>query len=206
MKEIEFNLDENPFINFQSSRYTMSAKINVEKLWKYSKNNNKSFFILSLGCLINAVNSVPQLKRRIHNNKVIEYDYLDGVSPIMDKNTNVYREMRVDAPYEDILEWHDYVKNLSKEILSGKKEGFALDLEKRDETNIANFSCIPWVDFESMTSCIASGNQIQPLITWGKVNESYDITVSICVSHIFVNGYELGLFYKNAQDNFSHLP
>ncbi|WP_231476029.1 hypothetical protein [Methanobrevibacter oralis] len=43
MKEIEFNLDENPFINFQSSRYTMSAKINVEKLWKYSKNNNKSF-------------------------------------------------------------------------------------------------------------------------------------------------------------------
>ena len=42
MKEIEFNLDENPFINFQSSRYTMSAKINVEKLWKYSKNNNKS--------------------------------------------------------------------------------------------------------------------------------------------------------------------
>ena len=88
MKEIEFNLDENPFINFQSSRYTMSAKINVEKLWKYSKNNNKSFFILSLGCLINAVNSVPQLKRRIHNNKVIEYDYLDGVSPIMDKNTN----------------------------------------------------------------------------------------------------------------------
>lgn len=33
MKEIEFNLDENPFINFLSSRYAMNARINVEKLW-----------------------------------------------------------------------------------------------------------------------------------------------------------------------------
>ena len=31
MREIEFNLDENPFINFQSARYSMSARVNVEK-------------------------------------------------------------------------------------------------------------------------------------------------------------------------------
>ena len=34
MKEIDFNLNENPFINFQSSRYSMTARINVEKMWK----------------------------------------------------------------------------------------------------------------------------------------------------------------------------
>ena len=44
MKEIDFNLNENPFINFQSSRYSMTARINVEKMWKYSKENNYSFF------------------------------------------------------------------------------------------------------------------------------------------------------------------
>lgn len=52
MREIDFNLKENPFINFQSSRYSMTAKINVEKMWKYSKENNCSFFVLSLGCLM----------------------------------------------------------------------------------------------------------------------------------------------------------
>ena len=71
MKEIEFNLKENPFINFQSSRYSISAKINVEKMWKYSKENNCSFFVLALGCLMNSVNSIPELKRRIVDNKVI---------------------------------------------------------------------------------------------------------------------------------------
>lgn len=43
MREIDFNLKENPFINFQSSRYSMTARINVEKMWKYSKENNCSF-------------------------------------------------------------------------------------------------------------------------------------------------------------------
>ena len=86
MKELEINLDENPFINFQSARYAMSARIDVEKLWNWCHENNKSFFIMSMGCLMNAINSVPELKRRILDGKAIEYDFLEGVSPIMDEN------------------------------------------------------------------------------------------------------------------------
>ena len=204
MKEIEFNLDENPFINFLSTRYSMSARINVEKLWNYCKENEKSFFILSMGCLMNALNSVPQLKRRIIDGKAVEYDHLDGVCPIMEEEHDVYREMRVKIPqeFDDIIEWHDYVKGLSKDILSGKNEGFICEMESRDLTNIANFSCIPWVDFDMITNCIVDGQAIQPLITWGKVNEDYEMSVSITVSHIFVNGRELGYFYENAQKEF----
>ena len=54
-----------------------------------------------------------------------------------------------------------------------------------------------------ITSGILTGNQIQPLITWGKVNENYEMSVAITVSHIFVNGSELGLFYKKVQENFN---
>ena len=204
MKEIDFNLDENPFINFLSSRYSMSARINVEKLWNYCKANDKSFFVMSLGCLMNAVNSVPQLKRRIIDGKAIEHDHLDGVTPIMDEENEIYREMRVKTPqeFDDILEWHDYVKQSSKDILTGKNEGFFCKMEERDLTDIANFSCIPWVDFDMLTNCIVDGQAIQPLITWGKVNENYEMSVSITVSHIFVNGRELGYFYENAQKEF----
>ena len=74
MKELDFDLKNNPFINFQSARYSMSARVNVEKLWNWCHDNEKSFFVMSLGCLMNAVNSVPQLKRRIIDGKVIEYE------------------------------------------------------------------------------------------------------------------------------------
>ena len=204
MREIEFNLDENPFINFLSARYAISARVNVESMWKWCHENDKSFFIMSLGCLMNAVNSVPELKRRIIDGKAVEYDYLEGLTPIMDERNKIYKEMRVKTPQEfsDIIEWHDYVRILSQDILSGKKEGYILEMEQRDLTNIANFSCIPWVDFDMLTNCVVDGSAIQPLITWGKVNNDYEMSVSITVSHIFVNGRELGYFYENAQKEF----
>ena len=207
MKEIEFNLDENPFINFQSTRYSMSARVNVEKLWNWCHENGKSFFIMSLGCLMNAVNSVDELKRRIIDNKAVEFNYLDGVTPIMNENEGIYCEMKVKTPqeFENIIQWHDYVKDLSADILSGKSESFFIEMEKRDLTNIANFSCIPWVDFDMITNCTVKGKAIQPLITWGKVNENFEMSVSITVSHIFVNGRELGYFYENAQREFNNI-
>ena len=207
MREIEFNLDENPFINFQSARYSMSARVNVEKLWNWCHENGKSFFIMSLGCLMNAVNSVDELKRRIIDNKAVEFDYLDGVTPIMNENEGIYCEMKVKTPqeFENIIQWHDYVKDLSADILSGKIESFFIEMEKRDLTNIANFSCIPWVDFDMITNCTVEGKAIQPLITWGKVNENFEMSVSITVSHIFVNGRELGYFYENAQREFNNI-
>lgn len=207
MKKLDFNLDDNPFINFLSSRYSMSARVNVERLWKYCKANDRSFFVMTLGCLMNAVNTVPQFKRRIIDGESIEFDYLEGTTPIMDEDNEVYREMRVETPqnFRDIDEWHDYVKALSKDILTGRKEGFNLEMEKRDYENIANYSCIPWVDFDSMTTCIVESNQIQPLVTWGKVNDDYEMSVAISVNHIFVNGRELGMFYENLQNELDRI-
>lgn len=207
MREIEFNLDENPFIDFLSARYAMSARINVEKLWKWCHENDKSFFVMSIGCLLNAVNSVDVLKRRIIDEKVIEYDYLDGVCPIMDEDNEIYREMRVKIPseFDDIIQWHNYVRELISDILSGHEEGFFVEMENRDKTNIVNLSCIPWVDFDMITNCVVDGRAIQPLVTWGKVNEKYEMSISITVSHIFVNGRELGYFYENAQKEFDSI-
>ena len=207
MREIEFNLDENPFIDLLSARYAMSARINVEKLWKWCHENDKSFFVMSMGCLLNAVNSVDVLKRRIIDEKVIEYDYLDGVCPIMDEDNEIYREMRVKIPseFDDIIQWHDYVRELISDILSGREEGFFVEMENRDKTNIVNLSCIPWVDFDMITNCVVDGRAIQPLVTWGKVNEKYEMSISITVSHIFVNGRELGYFYENAQKEFDSI-
>ena len=207
MKEIDFDLENNPFINFLSSRYTMSARVNVENLWIKSKEQDLSFFVMSLGALMNALNDIPQMRRRIIEGKVIEFESLDAVCPIMDKEETVFKEIRIEGPqrFYNILKWHDYVVDYQLNVLEGVDKAFDVDTMERDKINIANFSCIPWVDFDSITNATAAGNAIQPLITWGKVNENYEMTVSITVSHIFVNGLELAKFYKNAQENFDSL-
>lgn len=207
MKEIDFDLENNPFINFLSSRYTMSARVNVENLWIKSKEQDLSFFVMSLGALMNALNDIPQMRRRIIDGKIIEFESLDAVCPIMDKEETVFKEIRIEGPqrFYNILKWHDYVVDYQLNVLEGVDKAFDVDTMERDKINIANFSCIPWVDFDSITNATAAGNAIQPLITWGKVNDDYEMTVSITVSHIFVNGLELAKFYKNAQENFDSL-
>lgn len=207
MKEIDFDLENNPFINFLSSRYSMSARVNVENLWIKSKEQDLSFFVMSLGALMNALNDIPQMRRRIIDGKVIEFESLDAVCPIMDKEETVFKEIRIEGPqrFYNILKWHDYVVDYQLNVLEGVDKAFDLDTMERDKINVANFSCIPWVDFDSITNATAAGNAIQPLITWGKVNENYEMTVSITVSHIFVNGLELAKFYKNVQENFDSL-
>ena len=207
MKEIDFDLENNPFINFLSSRYTMSARVNVENLWIKSKEQDLSFFVMSLGALMNALNDIPQMRRRIIDGRVIEFESLDAVCPIMDKDETVFKEIRIEGPqrFYNILKWHDYVVDYQLNVLEGVDKAFDVDTMERDKINIANFSCIPWVDFDSITNATAAGNAIQPLITWGKVNENYEMTVSITVSHIFVNGLELAKFYKYAQENFDYL-
>ena len=207
MKEIDFDLENNPFINFLSSRYTMSARVNVENLWIKSKEQDLSFFVMSLGALMNALNDIPQMRRRIIDGKVIEFESLDAVCPIMDKEGTVFKEIRIEGPqrFYNILKWHDYVVDYQLNVIEGVDKAFDLDTMERDKINIANFSCIPWVDFDSITNATAAGNAIQPLITWGKVNDDYEMTVSITVSHIFVNGLELAKFYKYAQENFDYL-
>ena len=207
MKEIDFDLENNPFINFLSSRYSMSARIDVENLWIKSKEQDLSFFVMSLGALMNALNDIPQMRRRIIDGKVIEFESLDAVCPIMDKEETVFKEIRIECPqrFYNILKWHDYVVDYQLNVLEGVDKAFDVDTRERDKINIANFSCIPWVDFDSITNATAAGNSIQPLITWGKVNENYGMTVSITVSHIFVNGLELAKFYKIVQENFDSL-
>lgn len=198
MHKIDFNLEDNPFYNFQSSRYSMSARVNVKKSYEFAKKEDYSFFLVTLASLLKAANDVEKLRYRIINNEVVEFESMDGITPIMDESKNSYCEMRVTNPVNFPL-WHEDVKKLSKDILSEKIDGFNLPMEKRDEENIINFSCIPWVDFDSITTAVLHPRQIQPLITWGKFDKDYEMTVSITVNHIFVAGSDLAKFYKKAQ-------
>ncbi len=206
MKELDLKVEDLPFTDFLSARYGMSVKINAEKLWKYSKEHNLSFFTLSLGAILSATNKVPQLKRRIIDNKVIEYDYLDAVCPLLNEDNGTFNEMKIKNPskFNNLSQWYNYVEELKENALKEEIDFFNVEMQERDELDIINCSCIPWVDFESISNPIAKGNQIQPLITWGKVNENYEMTVTITVSHIFVFGRDLAYFFEYVQDNFNN--
>lgn len=196
-KITDLKVEELPFMDFMTSRYSMTARVNAGECYRLSKKENIPFFNLTTACILEAMNEIPEFKLRIKDGNVIEYEKINAVCPIMQEDHTI-REIEIVPPseFENIFKWSEYVENKKENIEDNQ---FLVESMKRDELPIANLSCIPWIDFDSMTNIIASPNQIMPAITWGKLVDG-KIPISITISHVFIFGWHLHLFYEKVEE------
>ena len=195
-KILDISVSKLPFLDFFCSRYSMTVKIKAINTYNFAKKNNIPFFNLTLACLLEAINKIPEFKRRIIDNKVIEYENLNAVTPILQKD-NSLREIEIFplSNFKSFNEWNEYVQYKKNNI---EKEQYSKEPSIRDNEPIANFSCISWLDFDSMTNVIYSPHQIMPCISWGKLNND-NISISLTASHIFIFGFHFKLFYEYSE-------
>lgn len=196
-KITDIKADELPFSDFLTSRYSMTVRVQAEECYVMSKKENIPFFNLTTACILKAINEIPEFRLRIKEGKVVEYDHINAVSPIMQEDYTI-REIEIppSSEFEDIHEWNEYVENKKTNIENNQ---FLVEPMMRDELPIANLSCLPWLDFDSMTNIIASPNQIMPVISWGKLVDG-KIPISVTASHVFVFGWHFKLFYEKAEE------
>lgn len=195
-KILDIDVNELPFADFLTSRYSMTVKVDAQKTYELAKKENIPFFNLTSACILETINEIPEFKWRIIGDNVVEYEKINAVSPIM-QNDYTIREIEIKPASEfgDIFQWSEYVENKKNNIEDNQ---YLVEPMKRDEEPIANLSCIPWLDFDSMTNIIASPNQIMPVISWGKLVDE-KIPVSLTASHIFIFGWHFKLFYENLE-------
>ena len=195
-KILDMDVNELPFADFLTSRYSMTVKLNALKTYELAKKENIPFFNLTSACILETLNEIPEFKWRIVGDNVVEYEKINAVSPIM-QNDYTIREIEIKPASEfgNIFQWNEYVENKKDNIEDNQ---YLVEPMKRDEEPIANLSCIPWIDFDSMTNIIASPNQIMPVISWGKLVDE-KIPVSLTASHIFIFGWHFKLFYENLE-------
>jgi len=196
-KILDMDVNELPFADFLTSRYSMTVKLNALKTYELAKKENIPFFNLTSACILETLNEIPEFKWRIVGDNVVEYEKINAVSPIMQNDYTIREiEMEPASDFENIFQWNEYVENKKDNIEDNQ---YLVEPMKRDEEPISNLSCIPWIDFDSMTNIIASPNQIMPVISWGKlVGEK--IPVSLTASHVFIFGWHFKLFYEKLEE------
>ena len=195
-KELDIKVDELPFQDFLTSRYSMTVRVNAQNTYDYSKKNNLPFFNMTSACILTAINEIPEFKRRIIDDKVYEYEKINAVSPIMQDDYSI-REIEIPplSEHESLEEYNSYIENKKENIEDNQ---FLVEPSLRDMLPICNLSCVPWINFDSMTNIIASSNQLMPVISWGKLVDG-KIPVSLTASHVFIFGYHFKLFYENLE-------
>ncbi|MBQ6219101.1 MAG: hypothetical protein IJJ47_05160 [Methanosphaera sp.] len=195
-KELDIKVDELPFQDFLTSRYSMTVRVNAQNTYEYSKENNIPFFNMTTACILTTINEIPEFKRRIIDDKIYEYEKINAVSPIMQDDYSI-REIEIPplSEHESLEEYNSYIENKKENIEDNQ---FLVEPSLRDMLPICNLSCIPWINFDSMTNIIASSNQLMPVISWGKLVDG-KIPVSLTASHVFIFGYHFKLFYENLE-------
>ena len=194
------------FSSFSNPTYSVNKEIDVTNLVKYVKKENKSFFICFLYILTRGLNSIPELRIRYVDEKVIMYDDINPAYTVMTKIGTF--ENVSSKNYDDFKEFY---KNTKKDIEKVKQEEKIKDTY--NENNLYNeyyITCLPWIDFTSVTHPIPDDLESLsvPRICFGKynkVNDRYLMMLNINVNHAFVDGYPLSQVFINIQDMLDNI-
>lgn len=210
----EINIEKLPrkktyewFKSFSNSTYGITKNLDVTSLVKHTKDNQESFFINMLYIVVNALNSVEELKMRFKDNKPVIYDDINPAITVMTKS-EIFENVR-------FINKHNYKDfyNIAKEEIDKAKNQSKLNNKSYNLLNDWNeyyITCLPWTSFTGISHPIPDDihSQVVPRICWGKYtknNNKYEISLNITVSHIFVDGYHLFKVFNKIEDLLNNI-
>jgi chloramphenicol O-acetyltransferase type A len=175
----------------------LTANVDVTNALRFAKEKGGSSFLAVLYVAVQAANAVPQLRQRIEDGRIVEFDHCNiGYTVAMPDNTfcNCYTECRM-----SIEEFFVDAKKRQEE--AKLHPGFVNPDE--DETGLIFASCVPWVSFTQCVQPAPIPADSNPRIVFGKYMREGDKTMMplhIQCNHALVDGWHIGEFYRIFQE------
>lgn len=188
------------FNSFSNPTYGMNVELDVTDLVKYSKENNKSFFVCFLYILLKGLNSVLEMRIRYVDGKVVIFDDINPAYTVMTE-ANTFENV-TSKNYHDFNTFYEKTKQDVEKAKHQKKVKESYNEGRTfDEYYI---TCVPWINFSGLTHPIPDdkSSQVVPRVCFGKyhlVNDRYKMMLNITVSHEFVDGFPLSQVFINIQ-------
>jgi len=191
------------FKSYEDPFFNITANLEVTKLYGFCKKHELSFSLACIYVAIKCINEIAEFKLRIKNGKVVQYDSVTiGSTVLNDDHTFSF----CDYPLQSSVFEFDTV---GKEIIENHKKGKEFE-PKEDELGIIHCSTLPWVSFTGMKHA-RKGDEASkgiPKIIFGSFfneNNIKKIPFSVEVNHALMDGYHVGLLFKNMQQFINSL-
>lgn len=169
---------------------SMTARIDVTNLVRYSKESNTKFYINFLYILSKVLNSRDDYKMGYlyQTNELICYDVINPTQYIFHEDTETCTPVytNYDENYEKFYD------NALKDIERAKNTREYL-LDMANHPNWFDASYIPWFSYDSLNIELPDGYLFfAPIINWGKYREENGkllMPVSVRFNHAIADGY-----------------
>ena len=171
----------------------LTANVDVTNLLAAAKAKGGSSFLACLWAAANAANGVPELRQRIVDDTIVEFDHCDTAHTVAlpDKTfCNCATDCR--RSFEEFLEYGRACQEEAK-----TRHGFVQPGE--DETRLIFVSCVPWVTFTQVIQPVPIPADSNPRIVFGKFfreGEKTMMPLSVQCNHALVDGFHIGEFFR----------
>lgn len=185
------------------------SKIDITDLVEFCKKNKYSFYGCMTYFVLKSLNDIDAFKYGYGKEKegdiIYKYDDLAATATVINKK-NELNFTRYIKFTEDIstflIDFLNATKDASTDVQYYKISGL-------EYMNKINITCIPWIAFSNFKDAIDfKEKSSKPKICWGKyylADDKYFIDISLLVNHAFQDGYHMGLFFNNLQQNIINL-
>ncbi len=193
------------FLFFQSINMPcvdITCRVECRHAREKSKERGESFFLYYLYAILKAANSIEAMKYRIDKEgRVVRYDRLNVLTPIKLPGMKGFSEVCI--AYHEA--WDTFYQEAKKQIAHADKMS-AYEIENNHrEYDVILVSAIPGLAFTSVTCAQMQGGNNYPLICVGMMLPDYEIPISLCVHHGFMDGEHITEFYRKTKEVLDEL-
>lgn len=174
----------------------LTADVDVTDFVHLCKARGWSFYPAFIRVAAQAANAVPELRRRIRGELVVEYDHCDTSHiELLENGAYCYCTLRHDPAQS----WEDY---MAYAAARRKRARAGASIEEEDDVEGLYFiSTVPWLHYRAIAQPNYGPEASNPAITWGKYEPDHRgrlmMPVSLLVHHSLVDGLQIAAFYEN---------
>lgn len=180
------------FRTFANPYASVTVNCDISHLRRTVLENGWPFFLTALYCAVNAANSVPELRRRIKGDTVVEYETcISSHTVSLPNGSYCYCELDCSRPFVQ------YLPYAQAEVEKAKTKQQLDDGE--DPDRLFFVSSLPWVSFTGISLPVPSPADSNVRITFGKFFEQDGkilMPVNLTVHHALADGIHIAKFFE----------
>lgn len=184
------------FRGLQNPYAGVTAEVEVTPLVNWSRREGCGFFLPFLYCVSQAVNAVPELRRRIRGDgSVVEYDRCPTSHTVaLPNGAYCYCTMTASGTLREFLPAAAAEQERAKKNPTMEDGG--------DAEPLVFLSCLPWLSYTALVQPTPFPADSNPRITWGKYavrDGRAELAVTLLVNHALADGIHMARFYAELE-------
>lgn len=177
----------------------VTVDVDVTELVERCKETGWSFYLAFIRIAALAANTVPELRRRLRGEGIVEYDFCDTSHvELLEDGTYCYCTLRHD-PTQSMEAYMAYAAGERDRARSGA----SLE-EEEDVDSLLFITTLPWLRYSALIQPTAGSEDCNPRISWGRYAPDHRgrlmMPLTLLCHHSLVDGLQIAAFYRAVED------